>query len=77
LVDFALKVIDSKLARTWTKAMSYSWLKYWFEGCVLLSVVVVGTAANFFSVIIIRNRELSLVQVPILQNVMNVVYSYL
>ena len=43
--------------------MSFSWLKYWCEGFVLLSIILVGTAANFFSVIIIRNRELSLVQV--------------
>ena len=43
--------------------MSFSWLKYWCEGFVLLSIILVGTTANFFSVIIIRNRELSLVQV--------------
>jgi hypothetical protein len=46
--------------------MSFSWFKYWCEGFVLLTIILIGTAANFFSVIIIRNRELSLVQVQFL-----------
>ena len=58
-----LVVVDVFANHPSSSKMSFTWLKYWCEGFFLLAVILIGTAANFFSVIIIRNRELSLVQV--------------
>ena len=41
---------------------SHDDLQEWVEGYALLVVIVIGVSANLFSLIIIRNKELNLVE---------------
>ena len=38
------------------------YLRSWIEGYALLVVIIIGTTANLFSLIIIRNKELNLIR---------------
>ena len=41
---------------------SPEYLQKWIEGYALLVVIILGTTANLFSLIIIRNKELNLIR---------------